>query len=92
VVERAAILATGPIIEVDELHLGGEPAVAAAVPQSRRETLDEAQRAHILRVLSMTGGVVEGARGAAAVLGLHANTLRSRMKKLGIPTVPRRPS
>jgi transcriptional regulator with GAF, ATPase, and Fis domain len=28
--------------------------------------------------------VIEGARGAAQILGLHPNTLRSRMKKLGI--------
>jgi transcriptional regulator with GAF, ATPase, and Fis domain len=28
--------------------------------------------------------VVEGKQGAASVLGLHPNTLRSRMKKLGI--------
>jgi hypothetical protein len=27
---------------------------------------------------------VEGSRGAAKILGLHPNTLRSRMKKLGI--------
>jgi DNA-binding protein Fis len=28
--------------------------------------------------------VIEGARGAAAALGLSASTLRSRLKKLGI--------
>jgi hypothetical protein len=27
---------------------------------------------------------VQGSRGAAKILGLHPNTLRSRMKKLGI--------
>jgi transcriptional regulator with GAF, ATPase, and Fis domain len=46
------------------------------------------QRSHIVEVLRMTGGVVEGARGAASILGLHPNTLRSRMKKLGI-AIPR---
>ncbi|MBI4573364.1 MAG: sigma 54-interacting transcriptional regulator [candidate division NC10 bacterium] len=51
-------------------------------------TLEEVERRHILAVLEQTGGVVEGARGAARILNLHPNTLRSRMKKLGI----RRPS
>jgi transcriptional regulator with GAF, ATPase, and Fis domain len=85
VVERAAILAKGPVVEIDEVLIGGEPTVqTASAPSSGRETLDDAQRAHILRVLAATDGVVEGAKGAAAVLGIHANTLRSRMKKLGI--------
>ncbi len=48
-------------------------------------TLDNVQRRHIQAVLATTGGVVEGAKGAAAILGVHPNTLRSRMRKLGIP-------
>ena len=28
--------------------------------------------------------MIEGPRGAALVLGLHPNTLRSRMKKMGL--------
>jgi transcriptional regulator with GAF, ATPase, and Fis domain len=35
-------------------------------------------------VLRQTRGVIEGPRGAARLLGLHPNTLRSRMKRLGI--------
>ena len=42
------------------------------------------QRLHIINTLKITGGVVEGPGGAATILGLHPNTLRSRMKKLGI--------
>jgi transcriptional regulator with GAF, ATPase, and Fis domain len=37
-----------------------------------------------MTVLEQTGWVIEGAKGAAKVLNLHPNTLRSRMKKLGI--------
>jgi DNA-binding NtrC family response regulator len=29
--------------------------------------------------------VIEGATGAARLLDIHPNTLRSRMKKLGVP-------
>jgi len=39
---------------------------------------------HIEAVLAQTRGVIEGPEGAARILNLHPNTLRSRMKKLGI--------
>ena len=41
-------------------------------------------RGHILAALEQSGWIIDGPRGAAKVLGLHPNTLRSRMKKLGI--------
>jgi formate hydrogenlyase transcriptional activator len=47
-------------------------------------TLEEVERRHILAALTQSGGVVEGTKGAAKILNLHPNTLRSRMKKLGI--------
>jgi transcriptional regulator with GAF, ATPase, and Fis domain len=47
-------------------------------------TLDEVERRYIVRVLETTGGQVSGTGGAAEILGLHANTLRYRLKKLGI--------
>ncbi|MDR2055276.1 MAG: sigma-54-dependent Fis family transcriptional regulator [Desulfovibrio sp.] len=48
------------------------------------ETLAEAERRHILEILSRTGGVVSGPKGAAARLGLPRSTLQHRMQKLGI--------
>jgi transcriptional regulator with GAF, ATPase, and Fis domain len=42
------------------------------------------ERDHILAVLRQTNWLVTGPRGAAKVLGLHANTLRNRIRKLGI--------
>jgi transcriptional regulator with GAF, ATPase, and Fis domain len=47
--------------------------------------LDEAMKAHIQAVLEMTGGKVQGKKGAAALLGINPSTLRNRMKKLNIP-------
>ena len=47
-------------------------------------TLEDLERDHILSVLGQTAWTIEGRNGAATVLGLHPNTLRSRMKKLGI--------
>ena len=48
------------------------------------QTLEAVEKRHILAVLTQTRGVIEGRHGAAAILKLHPNTLRSRMKKLGI--------
>jgi PAS domain S-box-containing protein len=80
VVERATILAQGTIIEIEPGLLGGT-GPAGSVGD---ETLEQIERAHIVKVLKSTRGVVEGPQGAAIVLGLHPNTLRSRIKKLGI--------
>ena len=55
------------------------PLVEGSVP-----TLEEVQRQHILRVLTLTQGRIYGPGGAAALLGLKPSTLQSRMKKLGI--------
>ena len=93
VVERAAILSPGPVLELEGILLAGEapaggdptgPPIAPAPPARDHDRLEEVERSHILSVLKTTGGVVGGTRGAAAILGLRPNTLRSRMKKLGI--------
>jgi formate hydrogenlyase transcriptional activator len=52
--------------------------------------LQEVERAHILAVLQQTNGVIEGANGAAKTLGMHPNTLRHRIEKLGIKRTPHR--
>ena len=89
VLERAVILATGPVLEVDPDVLGqaetepsGKPAFA----------LEDVERNHILAVLRQTKWVIDGPRGAAAILGLHPNTLRSRLKKLGVSRASHDPS
>jgi hydrogenase-4 transcriptional activator len=56
---------------------GGSAAQGGAI-----ESLDEAIRRHITRALQATRGVIEGPRGAAAILGINPHTLRSRMRKL----------
>jgi transcriptional regulator with GAF, ATPase, and Fis domain len=91
VVERAVVLATGPTLHIDaELFPsagGGVRAPKAAPPADAGDetlTLEAMQRRHIEAALAQCGWVVEGARGAAAMLDLNPNTLRSRMKKLGI--------
>lgn len=53
-------------------------------PGSPIPTLHEMERQHILAALARARWVIEGAGGAARILCLHPNTLRSRMKKLGL--------
>ena len=43
------------------------------------------ERAHIINVLQLAGGKVQGQHGAADVLGINPSTLRHRMRKLKIP-------
>ncbi|MFB3817390.1 MAG: sigma 54-interacting transcriptional regulator [Candidatus Methylomirabilales bacterium] len=101
VVERAVILSPGPVLELGADLLAPQPgAPPAAAEPPRREaapglappadlpTLQEAERRHILAALAQSRGVIEGPRGAAKILGLHPNTLRSRLQRLGIPRTP----
>jgi formate hydrogenlyase transcriptional activator len=80
-VERAAILAAGPMLEAEGLPFASSASEDSGAKASK---LAEIERAHIVDVLNSTRGVVEGPRGAARLLGLHPNTLRSRLKKHGI--------
>jgi formate hydrogenlyase transcriptional activator len=65
----------------------------SAVKSTRRDrssvwppasTFREGERELILKALRESNGVVAGAAGAAARLGLKRTTLQSKMRKLGI--------
>jgi PAS domain S-box-containing protein len=95
VVERAVILSPGPMLVVEPHALrvsttapastsAAAPAEGNGAAPTTAETLADSQRRHILHALERCNWTVEGPRGAAMMLGLHSNTLRSRMKKLGI--------
>lgn len=74
------VVATGPVVKVDDsLVRKNDAAEAAGV-----DTLDNAERNHILRALKETSWVIHGKKGAAELLGINPSTLRSRMEKLGI--------
>jgi PAS domain S-box-containing protein len=97
VIERGVALAPGPILHLgpDLLPVEGQGKAAPSTPargngagkddgRANRLPLEEVEKLHILSILQDTNGVIEGPNGAAGILGLHPNTLRSRMKKLGI--------
>jgi PAS domain S-box-containing protein len=92
VIERAVLISGGVELQLAE-PLGSEQHAGTTSDDrglvGNDLTLEEVERRHIAGTLEKTGGQVSGAGGAAEALGLHANTLRYRMKKLGI-TVSRK--
>ena len=87
VIERALIIGNGRNLAFDELlHTqSGENLQSNSKKVEYIETLDELNAGHIKMVLQKTKGKVHGPKGAAALLGINASTLRYRMNKLGIP-------
>jgi formate hydrogenlyase transcriptional activator len=83
VIERAVILSPGPVLRVSPSEYKQRAAKSKASP-SRSDTLEEAERKHVLAVLEETNWVLAGPRGAAARLGVKRSTLQYRMGKLGI--------
>ncbi|MBR5244136.1 MAG: sigma 54-interacting transcriptional regulator [Thermoguttaceae bacterium] len=55
-----------------------------ALTKENFPTLDAAAKAHVVAALRLTGGIVEGPSGAAALLAINPHTLRARMRKLGL--------
>jgi hypothetical protein len=54
------------------------------------DSLEDLKRRHIIRVLERTDCVISGPSGAATILNIHPNTLRSLMDRLGIMLGPSR--
>jgi formate hydrogenlyase transcriptional activator len=100
IIERAVVLSQGPVLalnadllpaEVSDVRAdpwgdNGDHALAIAGGSRTQSStsLEEIERRHILMVLQKTGGLIEGPKGAAGILGLNPSTLRGRIKKLGI--------
>jgi formate hydrogenlyase transcriptional activator len=80
VIERAVITSPRPVLRLVD-RLERKPAEAGEEPLRGLEAIE---RDHILQVLRETRWKIEGEGGAASVLKLHPNTLRSRIEKLGI--------
>ena len=87
VIERAMIRSTG-----DTLELDGTFGDKSRERVSSASTLDDVQRVHIEETLRRCSWKINGVGNAAERLGLHPNTLRFRMKKLGITPPARRGS
>jgi len=81
-IERAVIRSAGERLDVPAPEINEGPETPE--PRGYRQTLQDAERAHILATLKETRWILSGPRGAAARLGINRSTLQFRMKKLGI--------
>ncbi|MBI4531909.1 MAG: hypothetical protein HY709_10380, partial [Candidatus Latescibacteria bacterium] len=83
VVQRAVIVCQGAEIRAEEIKVefgrGRDEGVEEEIV-----SFEEHERRYIRRVLERTRWKIKGVDGAAALLGINAATLRSRMKRLGI--------
>jgi formate hydrogenlyase transcriptional activator len=79
ILERALILSPSKILKLEEaLKTPANPHLG----ESHR--MDDVARGHIVDVLDRCGWKIAGRGGAGEILGVHPNTLRSRMNRLGI--------
>ena len=86
-VERGLILCKGGLLTFD-LAFGDKDTASSSDsfdPPDESLGLNNVMAAHIRRVLGLSKGRIAGPGGAAEMLGLHPNTLRHKMKTLGIP-------
>ena len=78
IIERAMILSRTPTLTIEKL----------SAPDSTNEekfhALADHERDYILKVLDHTHWRISGPAGAARILDMHPETLRSRLKKLRI--------
>ena len=79
VIERSVISSEGTTLKLDWFF--GEAGSAEHVSP---ETLEQIERNHILKTMENCHWKINGENGAAERLDMHPNTLRSKMKRLGI--------
>ncbi len=86
VIERAVILSSAGTLQIPELR---HPVNHHARKPQDLQSLAAIEKAHIIKVLEHTEWRIAGEQGAATILQMHPNTLRSRISKLGIRRVIR---
>jgi transcriptional regulator of acetoin/glycerol metabolism len=74
----------GAIITAQGEKLNFELPKIADTALSDFKSFEEMERDYILRILKAKNWRIGGEDSAASTLGMHVNTLRGRMKKLGI--------
>ena len=80
VIERAVINSSGPKLRLAD-DLAGRAHKEMPNPL---KSLQEIEKAHIIRVLEETYWRIDGPQGAAVILDMDTSTLRSRLRKLEI--------
>ena len=84
IIERALILSKNEAIQIAPLLFPSKDNETKHPGAESFVKLDECVSTNILAALKKTNGRINGPNGAAELLGIHPNTLRNKMKKLGI--------
>ncbi len=88
IIERSLILNQNSTLSFDHLIpstlLPGNKKIAEVIEADDIIPLDILISRHIQKALKKTHGRIEGPKGAARLLNLHPNTLRSKIKKMNI--------
>jgi formate hydrogenlyase transcriptional activator len=76
-IERAMIVSAGDVLDVEQI-------VPRRIAPIDFERAPDSLRDEYRAALDAAGWVIEGPNGAAARIGLHPNTLRHRLKRIGL--------
>ena len=79
IIERALIISTTSKLDVEQL-----PNKKSNENEEKLLSLQEYERKYMISILEKTYWRVDGSKGAALILDMHPETLRSRMRKLQI--------
>lgn len=82
IIERAVIVSTGSKLNLGEIQ--SELSDMLSSMEFEPLSLEHLEREHMKKVLNRTKWQIHGEKGAAKILGINPNTLRSRIVKLGL--------
>ncbi len=82
IIERAVIVSTGSKLNLGEIQ--SELSDMLSSMEFEPLSLEHLEREHMKKVLNRTKWQINGEKGAAKILGINPNTLRSRIVKLGL--------
>jgi two-component system, NtrC family, response regulator HydG len=81
-IERSMLFTKGCYLE--DISLPAHPKIPLLPGSAEVKTIEENERINIIAALRECNGKVSGTGGAAELLNIHASTLNSKIKKLGI--------
>ncbi|SDF60126.1 Transcriptional regulator containing GAF, AAA-type ATPase, and DNA-binding Fis domains [Dyadobacter soli] len=91
-IERSVLLTKGDTLKTFDIPVANSDRNDESMYLEKKiKTIDENEREHIVRILKMCHGRVNGHNGAAILLGIPPSTLNSKMKRLDIRKREMRP-
>ena len=90
-IQRAVVVCQGGVIQVEDMPLSAEDEeeagallLTASAPTVEQGTGDQDEKQQIVEALQATNWLIYGDRGAACLLGMNPERLRSRMRVYGL--------